>query len=178
MANVTVTIPGGVRTRLPQRRRSTTKKIPLVRTAGDRTTVGTLLPCYEPVPGPMLVLRARQPETKPRSCGNQSAHESMFNRRLRVLSPAVRSSEPALPATAETNNCVRTLEREHERQAVCEKGVGERRCIASRSVSLGNQTRARAASALSTNQGSTTYPASPGIGRSLYPIEPTPKRTD
>ena len=22
---------------------------------------GTLLPCYEPVPGPMLVLRARQP---------------------------------------------------------------------------------------------------------------------
>src|SRR6516164_6959969 len=62
----------------------------------------------------MLVLRARQPETKPRSCGNQSAHESMFNRRLRVLSPAVRSSEPALPATAETNNCVRTLEREHE----------------------------------------------------------------
>src|SRR6516162_1831770 len=75
----------------------------------------------------MLVLRARQPETKPRSCGNQSAHESMFNRRLRVLSPAVRSSEPALPATAETNNCVRTLEREHEKQAVEQPHVRAKR---------------------------------------------------
>jgi len=30
----------------------------------------------------------------------------LFNRRLRVLSPAVRSSEPAPSAAAETNNCV------------------------------------------------------------------------
>src|SRR5207237_9567689 len=51
-------------------------------------------------------LERGSPETKPRSCGNQSAHERFFNRRLRVLSPAVRSSEPAPSAAAETNNCV------------------------------------------------------------------------
>jgi hypothetical protein len=59
-------------------------------------------------------LERGSPETKPRSCGNQSAHESLFNRRLRVLSPAVRTSAPAPSAAAETNNCVRTLESEHE----------------------------------------------------------------
>jgi hypothetical protein len=32
-----------------------------VRTAGDRTTVGNPRACYEPVSGPMLDLRARQP---------------------------------------------------------------------------------------------------------------------
>jgi len=87
-----------------------------VRTAGDRAAGwGTLLPCYEPVPRPTLVLRERgSPETKPRSCGSQSAHESLFNRRLRVLSPAVRTSKPTSSAAAETNNCVRTLESEHE----------------------------------------------------------------
>src|SRR6516164_8940402 len=60
-------------------------------------------------------LERGRPETKPRSCGSQSAHESLFNRRLRVLSPAVRTSEPTSSAAAETNNCVRTLESEHER---------------------------------------------------------------
>src|SRR5438132_5084004 len=59
-------------------------------------------------------LERGSPETKPRSCGNQSAHESLFNRRLRVLSPAVRTSELAPSAAAETNNCVWTLESEHE----------------------------------------------------------------
>src|ERR1700730_1846571 len=59
-------------------------------------------------------LERGSPETKPRSCGNQSAHESLFNRHLRVLSPAVRTSEPPPSATAETNNCVRTLDSEHE----------------------------------------------------------------
>ena len=54
-------------------------------------------------------------KTKPRSCGNQSADESLLNGRLRVLSPAVRTSEPTSSAAAETNNCVRTLESEHER---------------------------------------------------------------
>jgi hypothetical protein len=48
-------------------------------------------------------LERGSPETKPRSCGNQSAHESLFNRRLRVLSPAVRTSEPTSSAAAETN---------------------------------------------------------------------------
>jgi hypothetical protein len=46
-------------------------------------------------------LERGSPETKPRSCGNQPAHESLFNRRLRVLSPAVRTSKPTSSATAE-----------------------------------------------------------------------------
>jgi hypothetical protein len=57
---------------------------------------------------------ATSPETKPRSCGNQPAHESLFNRRLRALSPTVRTFELTSSAAAETNNCVRTLESEHE----------------------------------------------------------------
>ena len=87
-----------------------------MRTAGDRAAGwGTLLPCYEPVPPDRRSFLERgSPETKPRSCGNQSAHESLFNRRLRVLSPAVRTSKPTSSAAAETNNCVRTLESEHE----------------------------------------------------------------
>ena len=59
-------------------------------------------------------LERGSPETKPRSCGNQPAHESLFNRRLRVLSPAVRTSEPVHSVAAVTKNCVRTLESEHE----------------------------------------------------------------
>src|SRR6516165_2328197 len=46
-------------------------------------------------------LERGSPETKPRSCGTQPAHESLFNRRLRVRSPAVRTSEPTSSATAE-----------------------------------------------------------------------------
>src|SRR6516162_6365642 len=46
-------------------------------------------------------LERGSPETKPRSCGNQPAHESLFNRRLRVLYPAVRISDPTSSATAE-----------------------------------------------------------------------------
>ena len=43
---------------------------------------GILARCYEPAP-PTLAPRPRQPKTKPRSCGNQPAHESLLNRRLR-----------------------------------------------------------------------------------------------
>src|SRR5215471_21609148 len=63
---------------------------------------------------PTLASRSRQPRTEPRSCGIQPAHESLFNRRLRILSPAVRTSKPAPSAAVETKNCVRTLESEHE----------------------------------------------------------------
>jgi len=53
-------------------------------------------------PNRRLSLERGSPETKPRSCGDQPAHESLFNRRLRVLSPAVRTSEPSSSAAAET----------------------------------------------------------------------------
>jgi hypothetical protein len=55
--------------------------------------VGNPRACYEPVPGPMLDSKARQPETKPRSCGTQPAHESC----LRVFSPAVRTNDRRSP---------------------------------------------------------------------------------
>src|SRR6516165_2718790 len=45
-------------------------------------------------------LERGSPETKPRSCGTQPAHESLFNRRLRVLSPPVRTYEPTASAVA------------------------------------------------------------------------------
>ena len=62
---------------------------------------GTLLPVMSRSPDRRSSLERGSPETKPRSCGNQSAHESLFNRRLWVLSPAVRSSEPAPSVAAE-----------------------------------------------------------------------------
>ena len=65
-------------------------------------------------PKPTLASRSRQPRTKPRSCGIQPAHESLFNRRLRILSPAVRTSQLTPSAPADTDNRVRTLESEHE----------------------------------------------------------------
>ena len=65
-------------------------------------------------PKPTLASRPRQPQTKPRSCGIQPAHESLFNRRLRILSPAVRTPELTPSARADTNNRARTLESEHE----------------------------------------------------------------
>ena len=65
-------------------------------------------------PKPTLASRPRQPQTKPRSCGIQPAHESLFNRRLRILSPAVRTPELTPSAPADTNNRARTLESEHE----------------------------------------------------------------
>jgi hypothetical protein len=62
--------------------------------------MGTLATCYEPAE-PMLATRTRQPETKPRSCGRQSAYESLFNRRLQLLPPTVGASlliqHPAAP---------------------------------------------------------------------------------
>jgi hypothetical protein len=45
--------------RTSQRERPSTTN-PMVRTAGDRTTVGNPPACYEPVPGSMLVPRVRQ----------------------------------------------------------------------------------------------------------------------
>src|ERR1700731_2008486 len=42
-------------------------------------------------------LERGSPETEPRSCGTQSAYESLFNRRLRVLSPAVRTNDRRSP---------------------------------------------------------------------------------
>ena len=65
-------------------------------------------------PKPTLASRPRQPQTKPRSCGIQPAHESLFNRRLRILSPAVRTPQLTPSARADTNNRARTLESEHE----------------------------------------------------------------
>ncbi len=58
--------------------------------------------CYEPVPGPMLDPIARQPRDGTTVVRyTQSAHESLFNRRLRVLSLAARTNESAQSAAAD-----------------------------------------------------------------------------
>jgi hypothetical protein len=59
--------------------------------------VGNPRACYEPVPGRCSTLERGGPETEPWSCGTQSAHENLFNRRLRVLSPAVRTNDRHSP---------------------------------------------------------------------------------
>ena len=46
-------------------------------------------------------LERGSPETQPRSCGTQPAHESLFNRRLQVLSPALRTNDRLQSAAAE-----------------------------------------------------------------------------
>ena len=94
-----------------------------MRTAGDRAAVGNpSCPVVSRSPDRRSSLERGSPETKPRSCGSQSAHESLFNRRLRVLSPAVRTSKPTSSAAPETNNCARTLESEHEREKPNSRG--------------------------------------------------------
>jgi hypothetical protein len=75
--------------------------------------VGNPRACYEPVSGPTLDPRAGQPRAEPRSCGTQPAHESLFNRRLRVLSPAVRTTIGAVRSGG-AKNCALPLESEHE----------------------------------------------------------------
>jgi hypothetical protein len=58
-------------------------------------------------------LERGSPETEPRSCGTQPAQESLFNRRLRVLSPAVRTTIGAVRSGGVKNYAL-PLESEHE----------------------------------------------------------------
>jgi hypothetical protein len=66
-------------------------------------------------PWPTLATRRGSPETNPRSCGSQTAHESLFNRRLGAPSPASRFAicHP-LRRTLETRQPAQGLDREHE----------------------------------------------------------------
>jgi hypothetical protein len=75
---------------------------------------GTLVPVMSRSPDRCSTLERGSPETEPRSCGTQSAHESLFNRRLRVLSPAVRTNDGAVRGGG-VKNCAPPLESEHER---------------------------------------------------------------
>ena len=87
--------------------------------------MGTLATCYEPAE-PMLATRTRQPETKPRSCGSQPAHESLFNRRLWSLPPAVCACLfNRVPVLPETRVCVPPLDCEHESRLL-KKGARRR----------------------------------------------------
>ena len=58
---------------------------------------GTLVTVMSRSPDRCSTLERGSPETEPWSCGTQSAHESLFNRRLRVLSPAVRTNDRRSP---------------------------------------------------------------------------------
>jgi hypothetical protein len=74
---------------------------------------GTLVPVMSRSPDRRSSLERGSPETEPRSCGTQPAHESLFNRRLRVLSPAVRTTIGAVRSGG-VKNCALPLESEHE----------------------------------------------------------------
>src|SRR6185437_12166364 len=86
-----------------------------LREAGPRW--GILVPVMSRSLDRRSILERGSPETEPRSCGTQPAHESLFNRRLRVLSPAVRTTIGAV-SSGGVKNCALPLESEHERQAV------------------------------------------------------------
>ena len=85
---------------------------------------GTLVPVMSRSPDRCSTLERGSPETEPRSCGTQPAHESLFNRRLRVLSPAVRTNDRRSPRRR-SKNCAPPLESEHENSLA--RQPGERR---------------------------------------------------
>jgi hypothetical protein len=59
------------------------------------------------------------PKTKPRSCGNQPAHESLLNRRLSALPPAVDVvQQHSAWAEPEHGRLIKTLDGEHESRAL------------------------------------------------------------
>jgi hypothetical protein len=67
------------------------------------------------------ILERGSPETKPRSCGNQPAHESLFNRRLRGPVSCAAHQKPAHPL-ARTNIYALNLDSEHESRLLKNKG--------------------------------------------------------
>jgi hypothetical protein len=71
--------------------------------------------CYEPAHADARLLDRGSSETKPRSCGNQPAHESLLNRRLSVLSPAVDAVQNhSAWAEPERRRLLKALDGEHE----------------------------------------------------------------
>ena len=71
--------------------------------------------CYEPAYADARLLDRGSSETKPRSCGNQPAHESLLNRRLTALPPAVDAVQKhSAWAQPECRRLIKTLDGEHE----------------------------------------------------------------
>ena len=71
--------------------------------------------CYEPAHADARLLDRGSSKTKPRSCGSQPAHESLLNRRLSVLSPAVDVvQKPSAWAEPECRCLLKPLDGEHE----------------------------------------------------------------
>ena len=65
-------------------------------------------------------------KTKPRSCGNQPAHESLLNRRLSVLSPAVDAVQNhSVWAQPERRRLLKALDGEHESRLLKKPLVSE-----------------------------------------------------
>jgi hypothetical protein len=67
------------------------------RLAGGGARWGTRVACYEPADADARPLERGSPETKPRSCGSQPAHESLLNRRLDRLRRPPGASPSLLP---------------------------------------------------------------------------------
>ena len=71
--------------------------------------------CYEPAHADARLLDRGSSKTKPRSCGNQPAHESLLNRRVSVLSPAVDAVQNYRAwDERERRRLIKALDGEHE----------------------------------------------------------------
>ena len=71
--------------------------------------------CYEPAHADARLLDRGSSKTKPRSCGNQPAHESLLNRRLSALPPAVDVVQKhSAWAEPECRRLLKALDGEHE----------------------------------------------------------------
>jgi hypothetical protein len=71
--------------------------------------------CYEPAHADARLLDRGSSKTKPRSCGNQPAHESLLNRRLSALPPAVDVvQQHSAWAEPECRRLLKALDGEHE----------------------------------------------------------------
>ena len=69
--------------------------------------------CYEPAHADARFLDRGSSKTKPRSCGNQPAHESLLNRRLKPCQHGRRPKQSAW-AEPECRRLIKTLDGEHE----------------------------------------------------------------
>ena len=73
-------------------------------------------------------------KTKPRSCGNQPAHESLLNRRLSALSPAVDAVQKhSAWAEPECRCLLKPLDGEHESRLL-KKSLRVRKTVGRRGI--------------------------------------------
>ena len=90
--------------------------------------------CYEPAHADARLLDRGSSKTKPRSCGNQPAHESLLNRRLSALPPPVDLVQKhSAWAEPECQCLLKALDGEHESR-VLKKSLRVRKTVGGREI--------------------------------------------